>query len=600
MKMKKISALVLIILILVLALGCSKNQPEDLPPEKVTPAEENLKSEEITDPAELERLWQEYLYDSITTVGNTRKFNSPEEIDPLYVAEFCWFKYIYEYGKESLELTGENSSLRLFPLDTVLEYTEQYFNLTRLDVSQIEEYYYDPQRQAFTLNIGSEEPRPSYRASNPWGNHLDKVIRNSDGTITAILVQYDSSQDRRIELTKTFTLKEREDGSLYFVKGSRKYINNHLVALTGDYQRFDTISGFDGNMEELSMLGEVNGSLILAYTPYENDRNASLMLVDPKTMKAKKKLEFAAGSNFTSDDVSLKGQSIVIRLKDRVVTADKTLAKSEEHSLPSKIIEKAYREPQYNEMGMPDVFFGGYDVSKDGKTFVYADETGVKLFNTMDNSEKMLSPTVDITGSELLNHSYHRNPRFVDDEHKVVTTMTGYESTMGYTLCDLKNGTAKTYNITSESSSTGLIRYDTGLLEVNTHLYNQEQGIGECKTNYLDFRTGAVHEIVSSEPGDTGFIRMPDDVYVGQNYAAFITYKMDVYDNANSMYYLNRLNLKTFQTSPKSYQSKQRERTFSVFSLMAASYFGTAIIQVNTGFAQPNEACTVCFRVLKY
>ncbi|MHB8076333.1 MAG: hypothetical protein ACYDGZ_21520 [Desulfosporosinus fructosivorans] len=305
------------------------------------------------------------------------------------------------------------------------------------------------------------------------------------------------------------------------------------------------------------MLGEVDDRLILAYTPYKKEKNGTLMLVNPKTMTVEKKLEVS--ENFASTDVSLTGEYIKIRLKDRVIAVGKTFAQDDSVSLPKTITEKINREPQYNDKGAPDVFFGGYDVSGDRKRYVYADEVGVKLFNTIDNSEKLLFKTVPITGSELLDNSYHKDPRFVADEQRVITTMTGYDGAEGYTLCDLERGTAKTHSITAECSSTGLIRYDTGLLEVNTHLYNQEKQIGECKANYLDFRTGDVKETTLTEPGDTGYIRMPDYCYVGQNYAAFITSQRDGNDNANNMFYLNRLNLKTFHIEHKIISVKAAE-----------------------------------------
>ncbi|MEL7564429.1 MAG: hypothetical protein AAGU27_06040 [Dehalobacterium sp.] len=77
-------------------------------------------------------------------------------------------------------------------------------------------------------------------------------------------------------MTKTYTLKQREDGSMYFVSGRWDYVNNHLVVLTGDFVRFDQITGFVGNMEDLSMIGEDNGRLILAYTPYDKEKVAAL------------------------------------------------------------------------------------------------------------------------------------------------------------------------------------------------------------------------------------------------------------------------------------------------------------------------------------
>ncbi len=389
MKIKKAIILVLSLLLLALTAGC-KNENQDSPVQ----APENTKQEaatkygDITDPVELEKLWQEYFYDSIATVGNTRKFSSAQEIDPLNVAMFCWRKYVAEFGKESLELANKDSTLRLFPLDTVLEYAERYFNLTGLDVSKIEAHYYDPQKRAFLFNFGSEQTRPAYNAINSWGDHLDKVTRNSDGTITAVLVRPGPLQTGRIELTKTYTLKQREDGSLYFVSGRWEYVNNHLVVLTGDYQHFDQITGFAGNTEELFLLGEVEGKLILAYTPYEKGKKAALMQVNSETMKVEKQLEISG--DFTSDDVNLQGESIIIRLKDRIIVVDKTLAQSDRVLLPQTITEKINRKPRYNAKGSPDVFFGDYDVSSDQKKYVYADEIGVKLFNTTENRETLL------------------------------------------------------------------------------------------------------------------------------------------------------------------------------------------------------------------
>ncbi|MTI84952.1 MAG: hypothetical protein FH756_13920 [Firmicutes bacterium] len=53
---------------------------------------------------------------------------------------------------------------------------------------------------------------------------------------------------------------------------------------------------------------------------------------------------------------------------------------------------------------------GGYDISSDLKRIVYADGKGVKLFNLTDSSEKLLAPTKHITGSELIQNSYHSSP----------------------------------------------------------------------------------------------------------------------------------------------------------------------------------------------
>jgi hypothetical protein len=548
MKMKKTALLILTICLLMTMVGCQKNTLDT-----AGKASENTEQEEareygdITDPAQLEALWQEYLLDSANLVGINYGFDHVGEINPLYVARFCWSKYLNEHGEEGLEKDHEGSYLLLFPLDTVLEYARRYFNLNEFDVSQIDAGNYDSRRQAFLFSPGSKKPsrRPSYNEVLLGRKSLERATRNRDGTITAVLVQPDHNQFDRIVYKEIYTLKEREDGSLYFLNGEREYVNNHLVSITGHYRSFDGITGFDENLNALSLVGEASGSLILAYTPYQKEKTASLMLLNPETMTVEKRLDL--GSKFQAIDASLKGESIIIRLEDRVAVVDNNLEKLENIPLPGVIVEKIKREPQDGAGNNPVTYFGGYDVSRDRTKYVYADEEGVKLFNALDQSEKLLAETVPITDTDLIDHSFHWQPRFVAGDRKVMTTMTGYESGLGFTLCHLQNDMVETYPIISESVTTGSIRHDTGLMVINTYLHDRENQTGDYHTMYLDFPTGKVHDIQLEDPGDVGFIIPPDHFYVGQDFAAFITFKLDPSDHANNMFYLNRLNLTTMQ-----------------------------------------------------
>jgi len=575
---------ILVVLLLTFLAGCNSN-PQDLPEQASENNEEEVKLDaeknahnqeadlnygEITDPKKLEELWQEYLYDTIATIGNAHDFNSAAEIDPIYIAEYSWKRYITEHGKESLALADEASGSRnrVFPLETVQKYAQRYFNLTTLDVTKIDERYYDSERRAFIFSFGDERDRPRYNGRNPWGVKLGEVTRNSDGTITAVLEKYVSSAARRVERTQTYILKPHEDGSLYFVSGQEKYINNHLVELTGDFKHFDKIAGFGGNnMQELFMLGEQDNQLILAYAPYDKKKNGSLMLVSPETMKVEKKLDL--GENFAATHAAVMGEKIVVRLKDKVRLIDKKLEQSEEVPLPQVIKDKIARASQQ------DRYFGGYDISKDLTKIVYSDEEGLKLFNLADNSEKMLAETQPVgselgasnegdlkllsladrtekplastlsVGRDFFSRSYHSSPRFVADGQKVITTMTGYESAMGYTLYDLQKNTLQGFSIAGEASSSGFIRYDTGVLEVKG-VRNPDKETYECILQYLDFRTGTVQEIKAGDLGDGGFIRFPELTYVGENDAAFITLRQGN-EYTKNMSYLHRLNLETLK-----------------------------------------------------
>jgi hypothetical protein len=553
--------LILLTILVVFFLGCNAQEAENLleePMEKVE-QEEKLAVGEITDSQELEKLWQEYFYHSITTIGNNQGFSSAEEIDPLYVAEFCWFKYIMEHGRESLELAGEDSYNRLLPLDIVLDYAERYFNTTTLDLTKVENRDYDFAKNAFTFCLGSDQEIPSYTDQNSWVIHLDKVTRDSDGTVTAVLVKYDSYRHRRVESTDTYTLKPHGDGSLYFVSCQRDYVNNNLVSLTGDFHRIDMLEGLEGYIGELAMIGEdnVTNSLIIAKMSYNEKKDAALLLLNAENLQAEKKLELK--TDMGHFDIGLKGEKIIIRQENKILLIDKNLELIEEMLLPAAIKERIQREPKYDSDGLPDIYFGGYDVSADFSKIVYSDEIGVKLYNLTDDTEILLSPTVPITGSELIKNSYHSNPRFVADDKKVITTMTAYEGTMGYSLCSLEDQAAKKYDISSDSSSTGFIRYDTGLLELNAPFYNEEKQIAEYKTVFLDYLTGELKYIKLRDIGDTGYVIPSDHTYVGQNYAAFITTTWDEDDYANKMSYINRINLKTFEVEPEVVSVKAAE-----------------------------------------
>jgi len=112
-------------------------------------------------------------------------------------------------------------------------------------------------------------------------------------------------------------------------------------------------------------------------------------------------------------------------------------------------------------------------------------------------------------------------------------------------LYDLEKNTSQGFSITGEASSSGFIRYDTGVLEVKG-VRNPDKETYECILQYLDFRTGTVQEIKAGDLGDGGFIRFPELTYVGENDAAFITLRQGN-DYTKNMSYLHRLNLETLK-----------------------------------------------------
>lgn len=548
----------LILVMVVSIAGCAQQSGGKTDTEPILTDNKPISSE-IADPAELEQLWQEYIYDAIYSIGNTREFYSAQEIDPVAVAQFCWVKYQDENGTVNLKTESEESTLLLFPLADAFKYAERYFNLTTLDVSQIPDQYYNPEKQAFVFAKNSEKPKPGYTGRNSWGIDLAKVTRGDDGTLTVELEYYDAYASRRVDSRQTFTLKERTDGSLYFVEGRREFIDNNLATLSGDVKEFPAIDGFDGDLQEIHMVGEVEGKLLLSYTPYNEDKTPALMMLNPDNMKIEKKVDLKGSINGT--EVEFKDGKLIVRFKDKVLIYDGELEVENEIPLPDLITAKIDREPQYDLNGYSLVFFGGYDISSDLNKIVYTDEIGVKLLLLEDGKEKLLAETVRPESSEQsepsrgapVGPSYHLYPRFVAHDKKVITTLTGYEGTSGFTFCDLDKGTNTKVNIGTEGSfATGAIRYDTGLLFVN-HYWRDEssqennQQTDGYRTLFLNFDTGKVTAIEIDEPGDTGYIRFDHQSYVGQDYAAFVTSKISGTGRANDRHHINRIKLETLE-----------------------------------------------------
>ena len=496
----------------------------------------------ITDPEELEAFWQEFIYDSIGSVLNARNFNSANEIKSEYIGKFCFAKFIEEHGADGLELEKEDGRTVLFPLETALTYAERYFDLTDIDLTDINPGYYNAEKEAFIF-IPNTNDKPSYKDKNAWGIILDSVTRDEDGTVTVVMIR--KNQSGQTDLIRTLILKTRDDGSPYFASGKWEYIDNNIVTIDGRYKDFSKIIGFEEELNALSMLGENNGNIILSYTPYDEEKNTVLMLVDPETMSVSKELKVDGNCSIT--DISALGEKIFIRLDNRLLAVEKNLETTEEIALPDIIKDKLKREVTYNENGNPDIFFGGYDYSPSDHFFVYADEEGLKLFKTDDNTEILLSKTLKVSGSDLLENSFHFSPRFVDDGKKIITTMSGYEGTMGYTVCNLLNGEVERFDISGEASSTGYIRYDSGILEVNNYIRDENGENGDYKTLFFDFQTNEIKEITLEDRGDTGNIIFPGKYYIGENYAAFITSVQNPYNNTKNMEYINRIDLDTLE-----------------------------------------------------
>lgn len=486
-------------------------------------------SEKITDTEKLDKIWDNYINDTICNIGNCQLFNSPKEIEASNIVDYCFNRYVAENGVSKLSQVGSGEIQGfLFPLKTVKEYAKRYFNIDEINVSTIGLDYYNKQKQSFVI---TREPRDKwvtkYNEPNHWGIHLLDVEKNTDGTYKVVMGTYDYEEEKRVRMTITYILKERSDGSLYFLSGRWDWINNNLVKITGDCEKFDNVEGYNGDLIYVRLAGDVNGKLLF-YSLFNNKNNIEIMYIDKSTMSVTKSFIVSDYANADKDFFGIRifDDDIVVKLRDKLIIVDKNLNSVKE----KKISIKTKGEIK------------GYDVSSDLKRIVFSDDEGLKLIESENSSAKLLmkSEMYESPSGEIL--SFYFSPYFVADETKIVSTMSGYECTRGVFLYDIQSKDVRKVLDSGDSTTSGIVE-DSGILEGN--VYDSETN--KVRTVYLDFKTGKLTEVPLKDTGYTGSIRDGSMCYAGKNYAAFVTYKMDYKDHANSMYYLNRLNLKTLE-----------------------------------------------------
>ncbi len=330
--------------------------------------------------------------------------------------------------------------------------------------------------------------------------------------------------------------------------------DSNIVEITGSYTRFDEIKGFGGDYQYLSMIGEADGHIIMEYLPYtysEMDK-PSLMLVDLDTLEVKKTIVMESPDPDSQESpishIKMAGDKILVCFDEYISVMDKALEPIEEIPLPEAIIERSKREEVFDDDGISSTYYGGYDISNDMEKIVFTDEAGIKLYDMKSNKEVLL--TKNIYNENLLSRYYYVLPRFIANDKKVIVDKGGYEYSLGYTIYGISDGGLKTLNLFTEFGPNE-IYYDTGLLEPGISVYNAEKGEHEGKRIYLDFESGDVTELQVEKYAYEHYF-FQDNVYVGENYAAYATYVWyddnDENETKNDMYYINRLNLKTLET----------------------------------------------------
>ncbi len=519
--------LIALSLVLMLFLAACQEVSEDTNPIPIADVEEPVISvaEEITDQEELEILWRDYLFFAIATVMNTEQYDSVAEIDPKYMIRYCWNQYVEEKGAQELEqqlaVASPYSARRLFPLEAGLEYVERYFDTRDIELDKLSDSLYNPDGRYFTLKVREREI-PSYRDDNAWGMKLGKVLRYEDGRIEVEINQMASDRRDMVERVFTAKLAAREDGSLYFVSGGWRFLDNDSISMEGAYRELGIL---DKRFERV--IGETDTALYLS----NKETETPILVLAKESFEVINELSHAQTEYLRLP--ALDGDTITLYLEDSIEIYDLFLQPMGKIALPECLIPQTEEERIF-----------GLDLSQDGERLVFADREGLKIYDLTEGQEHLLTPTMLGRGQppDGKKNRYYFHPRFVGNGTKLIATLAGYDYNTGFFCYDMESGASQVVEEYFDGMSTEHLFQDTGMLTWIESLAREEEEVQDnpyFELYYYDFYSSETNLIATALKEEAlNYVRVASTLYNGKHHVAFLTYT----DNQDIIH-VNRLDL---------------------------------------------------------
>lgn len=430
--MKNLTKIVMLVAITLLLVGCTKNGtesadgPNEIPEDLIEIQDEQLISD----------LWNSILYDAITTVGNEDGFNEASQISTETVARFAYLKVIREQGYADLGQTEDNRYI--VSLDQITQKSKTYFNVTELELKNIDSYYYIEDEDGLAFYSTPEEEIPRYDQANSWGIKFEKMYLVKDNLYEARLFSYFYKNEDYIETEWIYRVEKNED-IWTFISLEKNYPDNGLVRIEGNVEIIKDLknyTGLPGNNDLIILANDEKGRVIVSGGMVVDDKYTTILgLIDIETFTMLKYIDL--GDDYLS--FSSKEYKIIVKRQDIDTVYDFELKEIEQVKIPALITNLRDREIVYDEEFLyPAVWFGGYDISMDGKQICFSDEEGLKLYDINSEEVVLLGETIVFENihSEMP-ISYYLEPQFIANDEKIFVGMSGYEDMYGYVICDL-------------------------------------------------------------------------------------------------------------------------------------------------------------------
>ena len=485
---------------------------------------EVIKIEKVSE-EECNKVWEEYFYAGITSLGNNLPFNSPNELSEDDIINYCFTKYMYTENVAKLKPVSNddkniNRKQYYYPYDKLLQDVKCYFDLDTIDISKLKDYEYNKEENAVILEAYIDEKPVPNSQENCWGFHLN-TFNKIDDIYEANITQ---SEQGKIVRNDTYTLNKNKDGTYCFLSGVIEYVDNNIV-LEGNYTKIKEIkyNSVAERMDSIKMIGEIDGRILLESYSHQDDL-VKLDLINPKSFEVYKTISIKGLLDTDEfNKCKIMGKDIIICCKKNIIKINKDLENKTIIDLPKTMDE-------------------GYDVSSDFKKFVYIDDGDLKYLNTIDNKDITFARKMPRDYPDGKGFAAYCAPRFVLNEEKVIATIIGYEDIDGVALYDLngKGGIIEnTYGQSANSiNSNGMLfsnRYDD-----KTESYYHF---------YLDYKTEKTTEVKYSALDEVGDMLDSREMYIGENKVAFLIYTNNLENKR--IYYINSLDINTLKVQEK-------------------------------------------------
>lgn len=543
------------------------------------------KGEVVKEGEQLDQIWEEYLNNTYYTFGNGGNWSCPEDLPAAYFAKYALYQYLSkEYIKNGHAIptapnqsgiwcdmgsqNGESDQLYITRTATS-EYAVKYLNFSAeydpLAYDTPPQWAYTSELDAFFIANGNIKSM-AWRNFTPrsalsdYGSGLEQVRIRDDGSISAVYAYYDLLDGKRItDSVMVYRMQSRPSSNplydeypYYFTGVERIFVDNGRISVTVGESVEQRVLNSQGVFPEklsppqLRLLAENQDTLAFVDDSHDEGALFTLHLLDKGSLSLIKTVSLPNEKNdgdYSIFGVERRGERIYVRLRDRIISYSLTLDDQKEIELPAALLALKDSSESFDAEDIQITHYSGYDFSEDFSLFAYADIEGLKLLDVTNGTVTLLDGVIPQHTPMGLGKRVHATPRFVDNDKKILTTYSGYESNAGWLLYDLTEKRSlsikgDTHGSVSEAGNNGLIFIDCND-EIQT-------------AGFTRFSDGVTLKLPLQNQFDLTDIPLGGWYAINDKYAAFIVSLPSTTDEKNqSEYWINQVNLETLETKEK-------------------------------------------------